>query len=566
MKLRGNRKGALRWLNEGLGKYRIYIGIMAVFQIILGVLNVSFALLLKELIDAAIKVEVPTVKHCFLLLMVVIILQILMAVFVKYLTEESNSSLENIYKRRVFKGLLYKEYVQLQKVHSGEWMNRLTSDTMICASGMVGILPGALGMLARMIGAATALLLLEPQFMWVMISAGTLILLGTYAFRKMMKTLHKKVQETDGRLRSFLQEHLGSVMVVRAFTVEEQIAIEAESRMTEHKTARMTKNSFSILCNTCFSVVMNGIYVLAIGYCIYGILQGRLTYGTFMAILQLIGQIQTPFATITGILPRFYAMTASAERLMEAEKNRIAEMTALESGYVLKEEVKSFYHQELEALCLKDVTFSYCEDEEEKILQHFELEIKKQQFVALTGRSGCGKSTLFKLLLDIYPVEKGSIYLRCKDGRCQELNRQWRRLFAYVPQENYLMSGTIREIIAFSDSGRMSETEDIRGALEIACALEFVEALEQGLETAIGERGQGLSEGQMQRIAIARAIFADSPILLLDEATSALDEETERRLLNNLKELTNKTVLIVTHRPEALKICDRRVEMGGAVL
>lgn len=556
-----DRKSALRWLNEGIGKYRIYICMIAVFQVVLGVLNVSFALLLKEVIDAAIKVEVPTLKHFLLLMVVLIILQILLSVYVKYLTEESSATLENLYKQRVFRGLLYKDYAQLQEVHSGEWMNRLTSDASVCASGMVSILPSAIGMLTRMIGAAVALLLLEPKFLWVMLPAGILILSGTYAFRKMMKSLHKKVQETDGRLRSFLQEYLGSAMVVRAFTAEEQTAAQAESRMAAHKAARMTKNSFSILCNTGFSLAMNSIYLLAIGYCAYGIMRGHLTYGTFMAVLQLIGQIQAPFAGITGILPRFYAMTASAERLMEAEQNRFATMETSEYDYVSKEEIEDFYQKEFEALCLEDVTFSYQKDGEESILRHFDLEIKKQQFVALTGHSGCGKSTLFKLLLDLYSVESGSICLRCVDGSRRELDRKWRRLFAYVPQENHLMSGTVREMIVFSDRDRNREEEAIRKALQIACAEEFVDALEQGLETVLGERGQGLSEGQMQRIAIARAIFADCPILLLDEATSALDEETERQVLQNLRELTDKTVLIVTHRPEALKICDRRVEL-----
>lgn len=256
-------------------------------------------------------------------------------------------------------------------------------------------------------------------------------------------------------------------------------------------------------------------------------------------------------------------MLASAERLMEAEKIQKAEFTGETPGYISKEEVKAFYDESFESLCFESVAFSYCDEDGEKILENFELEIKKRQFVALTGRSGCGKSTLFRLILDLYSANKGRIVLKDTEGTTTKLDRKWRRLFAYVPQENYLMSGTIREIVAFADKDRMEEDEAIRRALQIACADEFIEALEQGMDTIFGERGHGLSEGQMQRIAIARAIFADSPILLLDEATGALDEETERRLLQNLKQMTNKTLLIVTHRPEALKICNHRVELGG---
>lgn len=563
MRLNKDKKSALLWLNENIGKYKIYILLLAVIQIVLGGLSVSFALLLRNLIDVAIEVDVYAVKHFFVLLVIVILLQIVLSIVAKYLAEDSSSSLENHYKQRVFRGLMYKEFAQFQEVHSGEWMNRLTSDTVVCASGMVGILPGALGMFVRMVGAAIALLFLEPKFLYVMIPLGGIILLGTCLFRKIMKQLHRRVQETDGILRSFQQEQLGSAMVVRAFTAEEQTLMQAKHRMAKHKAARMTKNDFSIVCNTCFSIAMNGIQLLAIGYCVYGIMSGKLTYGTFMAVLQLIGQIQAPFAGITGIFPRFYAMIASAERLMEAEKAQSLELDKAESFYISKEEIESFYNEEFESICLENVTFSYNGEDGEQILQDFYLEIKKKQFVALTGRSGCGKSTLFRLLLDLYSVDKGRIVLRDMKGRTTELDKRWRKLFAYVPQENYLMSGTIREIIAYADSGREQEDDDIRRALRIACADDFVETLEQGVDTVLGERGQGLSEGQMQRIAIARAIFADSPILLLDEATSALDEETERQLLQNLKKMTDKTVLIVTHRPEAFKICNQRLEFGG---
>lgn len=547
------KNSALRWLGENAGRYKIHIGLLFVMQVILGVVTVSFALILKELIDCAVETDVVGVKHYFVLLVAVILVQLLLAIGGRYLTEETSSSLENALKRRVFGGLLHKDYAQLQAVHSGEWMNRLTSDTVVCASGMVGILPGAVGMLVRMVGAGAALLLLQPEFVYIMVPAGILMLLITYAFRKIMKRLHKRVQESDGRLRSFLQEYLGSMIVVRAFAVEEQALEQAEEKMKAHKAARMTKNHFSNVCNAGFSGSMNGMYLLAIGYCAYGIMQGTLAYGTFIAVLQLIGQIQSPFAGITGVIPRFYAMIASAERLMEAEKTLEEEAAGGDERTL---------DMEFEAICFEDAGFSYHKDGGEAILQHFYMELERGQCVALTGQSGCGKSTLFKLMLDLYSLDAGKRYIRSKDGREQELNKSWRRLFAYVPQENYLMSGTVREIVAFADRDRMSEEEGIRRALRLACAEEFVEALEQGIDTVLGERGQGLSEGQMQRIAIARAIFADCPILLLDEATSALDDETEKKLLQNLKELTDKTVMIITHRPAALELCDSRLDFG----
>ena len=191
------------------------------------------------------------------------------------------------------------------------------------------------------------------------------------------------------------------------------------------------------------------------------------------------------------------------------------------------------------------------------VLEHISLEIRKGEIVAFTGQSGCGKSTALKLLMCVYQPDAGERYWLDGDGATHDLTGKHRRLFAYVPQGNVLMSGSIREIVSFAEPESGSNENKLWRALQIACADEFIAALDDGVDTLLGERGTGLSEGQMQRLAIARAIFSDSPILLLDEATSALDVETEKRLLDNLRRLTDRTVVIVTHRPAVLSICDR---------
>ena len=198
------------------------------------------------------------------------------------------------------------------------------------------------------------------------------------------------------------------------------------------------------------------------------------------------------------------------------------------------------------SLGLKDVTFSY--EETVPVLEHFSVDIPRSSITAFTGPSGCGKSTALKLLLGLYQLNNGSVY---------PVNRS---LFAYVPQGSDLIRGTIREVVAFGDKDAMQETDRIWNALTVACGADFVRELEEGLDTLLGEQGTGLSEGQMQRLSIARAVFADRPVLLLDEATSALDAETEAQLLKNLKALKDKTIIIVTHRPAALEIADKVVE------
>ena len=260
-----------------------------------------------------------------------------------------------------------------------------------------------------------------------------------------------------------------------------------------------------------------------------------------------ISKVQVPFASISGYLPRWYAMTASGERLMEVE-------AFAEDGSLMDaESMRRYYKEQFHALALRNATFTYQTEEAPVVLENLSLEIRKGETVAFTGPSGCGKSTVLKLLMCMYPLDSGE---RLIDGR--ELTASFRRLFAYVPQGNALMNGTIREVVAFAEPAAAQDECRINRALAIACADEFVD----DLDAVLGERGSGLSEGQMQRIAIARAIFADAPVLLLDEATSALEEAAEKKLLENLRALTDKTVVIVTHRKAALFICDRVLEFA----
>ena len=559
------REKALAWIWQVSGLYKVGVAVLLAVQVAFGVCGVVSAMLFRALIDSAAGGQTAAFLQAAICLAGLFLGEDVLVTADRFLYEWIRTSLENSLKGRLFSCLLHKDYAAVTAVHTGEWISRLTSDVGVVAGGIVDILPDLGGMLAKLIGALTALFVLEPAFFYVLVPVGLLMMLLTASLRKVLKRLHKKIQEANGTVLSFWQERLESLLILRVFSAEKQTLQEAVQKMKLHRAARIRRNCLSNLCSFGFGVIVDAGYLASAVYCGYGILQGTVSYGTFTAVLQLVGQVQSPFAGITGIIPQYFAMTASAERLIEAEiypddgnKKMVSE-----------QKIHQFYQEEFKGIGVRDASFSYRTNEHQEndrltVLENVNLEIQKGEYVAFTGHSGCGKSTLLKLLMSLYPLDSGERYIRAtKAGLAVEypLTAAWRGLFAYVPQGNQLMSGTIREVVAFGDPDAMQQEGRLAQALKIACADEFVMTLEHGVDTRLGERGAGLSEGQMQRISIARAIFSDRPILILDEATSSLDEATEQQLLTNLRQMTDKTVLIITHRPAALKICDRNIDM-----
>ena len=557
---------AIKWLYKVPAGKKLYILALTIVQCLNGASGVLYAVFLRDIVNNAVDKDLNGFILSAVYIIILILFQLILSAVSRWLSELSRATFENLFKERLMHNILRKDFGRVAAVHSGEWLNRLTSDTTVVANSYTEIIPGFAGMAVKMLSALVMLVVLDLRFALIVIPLGIVLAALTFAFRKSMKKFHKRVQEKDGALRVFLQERIGSLTVIRSFAAEEQTESDERIKAGEHKKARMKRTAFSNFCNFGFGAAMNGMYIFGIVYCAYGILSGTIQYGTLTAIAQLITQIQSPFANITGYLPRWYQMLASAERLMEIEK---FDDDIIESSEPL-ESVCAFYKDQFTSIGLDNVSYTYypasskvdnvVKDNMPVAVTDLNLSIAKGEYVAFTGHSGCGKSTALMLLMGIYKPDSGMRYVALNDGSRQELASSWHRLFAYVPQGNKLMSGTVREIVSFADKDSSSDDARINEALKIACADSFITELDNGIDTVLGERGTGLSEGQMQRIAIARAIFSKAPVLVLDEATSALDELTEKQLLENLRALTDKTVIIVTHRAAALDICDRKVE------
>ena len=542
---------AMSWIFGVSGKLKLGVLLLVLLNSAISISAVAFALVLREAIDGAVSGNKMVFLKFVIILGLIMLGQIAARGVIRFLDEYVRSGMENVIKTRLYETILLRKYSAITAFHTGELLNRITNDAVVVADGFVQIIPGIIAMLVKLAGAAAVLFVLDYRFSIIFFAGGGLVLIFTTLFRRVMKKLHKDVQAADGVLRSYLSENLGSLMVLKTFGAERKSIDTSKQYMDKHRFMRMKRNKFSNICNVGFGLVMNGGYIFGLCWCSFGILHGSITYGTLSAVLQLVDQLWAPLANMTGYLPKFYGMLSSAERCMELE--------TLEEEHVESQFSRDYcreLYKDMTAIECKNITFRY---EDDIILENADISIGKGELITIMGNSGAGKSTLLKLLLAIYEPEKGTLEIKT-EKESYALTEKYRKMFAYVPQGNFLMSGNVTSAIAsLDDTNADVDMDKVKAVAHIACADTFVEKLEHGYDTLIGERGMGISEGQAQRLAIARALYTDAPVLLLDEATSALDEQIEKKVLKNIRELTDKTVIIVSHRKAVLEVCDRCV-------
>lgn len=527
-------------------KYKIFVIIIT--YVISASLTVAFADYSKNIINAAVDKSLEKVMHFAVGYLILIMIQLVLNLVSKSFTERCKGKVEWHLKQYMLKSIMKKDYSSVTAYHSGELQNRMFNDVTVISDGFTTILPNVLFFVVKLACAFGYLIAIDKIFALVFLVGGLFVFFCTQMFRKTLKRLHKQVQETEGRTRSYIQEALTSLLVVKAFAVEDKIAEDTDELQSVNYKTKMKRRFFSIAANGGITFTFNLGYVFALAFGAYRLIHG-MPFGNLTAMLQLVNQIQQPFANLSGILPKYFAVVASAERLMEIEalpdedENRGSQFPVEET------------YSALTSISFDNISFKYDRD---MILENTSLQVNKGDFIAIMGISGIGKSTLLKLLLGVFKVDEGSIYLNA-GGEKINVDSHTRKLFSYVPQGNFLMSGTIRDNLRFINTE--ATDAEIDEAVRISCSDQFIDELPQGLDTVIGERGIGLSEGQLQRLAIARSLLSNSPIMLLDEATSALDEQTEKRFLTNLKEMKNKTCIIVSHKMSALEICNKHVQI-----
>ena len=544
----------MKWILKLTGKYLWAIALLCLFVIALTLAGVVQALAMAKFLDFAAAGDKAGFLRWFGIYFALIFFQLVGgAVRNLYQTSVSNK-LYNSVRLRFFRTVLTREYATLREKKSGELMQLIASDTSVVVSTVLALPLEICGLLTQLVGASLCLTFLQGKLALILLGCFVFMLAAGLPLRKFVRKYHKRMMEASGKVLNVHQEALGNLLIIRAFQATGGVLRDAKARLEDYRKIMLQKACISQAIHSGSTAAVNVAYIIGMAWCGMGIVNGTVSFGTFSAVWQLVGQITGPARQMAGILPQYYTMTASIDRLKELENLASEKEDTCRNWKEAAEDFTAIHSEKL--------TFSYDNNDQNTVLRDLTFTINRGDFIAITGESGIGKSTFLKLLLGIYRPEIPAITVCLSGGENIPLDTGARNMISYVPQGNFLMSGTIREAVHFWQ-GESIDDERIKESCRIAEADGFIEALEQGYETPLGERGAGLSEGQLQRLAIARAIYSGKPVLLLDEATSALDEQTEAKVLDNLRQLRSRTVIIVTHRKAALDICNRIVEMDA---
>lgn len=463
------------------------------------------------------------------------------------ITAKLNIDINNDIQADIFDKIIDADYMAINQYSNGDVLNRFTNDIGTVSGNAISWLPSIVIALYQFFASFFVILHYDTTMAWIAFASAPFILLVSRFVIKKQREYGKKMREMSSEVMTFEVETFYNFDTIKSFGIADQYSGKLRWWQRKFRDISLDFNLFSIKTNIYMSIVGMMVQFLAFFYCLYLLWTHAITYGTMTLFMQQRSALSGSFKSVLSIIPSFLTSSISAHRIRELVE--------------LKKEAHIPASNELDAFAADGFTvkmrkahFAYVENKH--VITNSEFIAQPGEIVALVGPSGEGKTTLIRLILGLIYPQSGETVIQASNGQEIPMNADTRHLFAYVPQGNTILSGTIAENMRMAKEN--ATDEEIVEALKMACAWEFVEKLPDTFNQKIGEKGRGFSEGQTQRIAIARAILRDAPILLLDEATSALDVATERKVLKNIiQQCPNKTCIVTTHRPTVLNMCQR---------
>lgn len=541
----------LKWFNKTVYPYRGAMAVMMLCHLVLTCCSIGFVYVSKMLVDTAVQIlsgGAPSKGLPFWVVMMVtiIIVRISLNALRTYLQTKTEIRFRNRLRRRLFDILLHQQYEGGKRRHSGDVINRLQDDVRAVSSAFVVSIPNLIGTAVHFLAAFIYLMTLEPRLGLVVVVIVPVGLLSGKFITLRIRNLTHDIRRSASQVQSHLQESVQNITLIQSMEYSDSSTAVLDTIQGELYGNELRRTRFSVISRIFIALAFQAGHAVAFIWGVWGISTGSVTYGMMTAFLQLVGQIQRPLADMSGQIPSLIHSTASIDRLMEIESipsEDVADPVFLDGVVGIR---------------LSDVSFRYS-DSSSDVLHDFSYDFKPGSRTAITGPTGIGKTTLIRMLLALLKPDEGEIHLY--NGISSLLSSSSTRCnLVYVPQGNSLFSGTIRDNLLM---GNPDATEDQLCSALHASAADFVFDLPKGLDTQCFESGGGLSEGQAQRIAIARALLRPGSVLLLDEFSSALDAETETVLLERLtSRLPDHTMIFITHREKVIDYCDQILRLS----
>ncbi len=532
-----------KWILTYTKPYIPQLLLLMGFDFIGTILSVVMAIIGKELIDKASVGNISELWSIIFMYVAVIIgtqvLSLVSSLIAVVVYEKFGFGI----RKKIYRTILNTSYLDISKYHTGDLMTRLTSDVGAVADGISNTIPTVLRLILELLVTFCTLAYYDLRLALFALLVAPIAMIASFVLGRKLKTLQIKVQQSESKYRSFMQESLANILIEKSFCLEDY----SEKRLSQLRDERIywvfKKTKTSMYASAAMGLSFQLGYVVAFAWGAICIANKTITYGTMTVFLQLVNRIQAPIVSLAQLVPRLISMLASAGRINEIQK---LPKESYSGEIIIPEHIGAK---------ITNISFGY---DEELVFEDASIDFRPGEFTAIVGKSGIGKTTLVRLIMAFTQKMEGNITFYNNNGEHMNACPDARNFIAYVPQGNTLFSGTIKENILMGKKD--ASDEEIIEALKSAAAYDFVREFPLGIDTMIGEKGVGISEGQAQRLAIARALVRKAPFLILDEATSSLDENTELRVLEGIRQWKpSPTCLLITHRKSVLKYCDREI-------
>ncbi len=544
-------KVELSWLWKRMREYRQQILLVALLGLGGTAMSLISSVASKYLIDAVTGFGSIQILPAAIWMLGMLFGSLVLQAVSSRISAQVHVTVRNRMQHTTYGKVLRAAWQSLEPYRSGDLLNRLSNDISVTADGIIGFLPSLLTSCLKFGGAFLIMLVFDPVMALIaLVGAPVTLLVGRALLRKLRRQ-NQDLKDLAGEVMSFQEDSFRNLTSIKAFSATDRYTQQMADLQSQYATAYISFNNLQVNLSTCLSVVSTLVSTACFGWGIYQLWNGAITYGSMTMFLSLAGTLRGSFSAMVGLAQQLISLSTSAGRLLAVEELP-GEDTQIPEG---------FDREDFLRIRLKGVSFNY--QNGDTVLQPFDFSAEPGDQIAIIGPSGEGKTTLLRLLLGLVEPCQGSAQLLGRYGD-YTISAGTRPGFSYVPQGNSVFAGTIAENLRIIAPD--ATEEEMVQALKTACAWDFVSQLPQQLHHSLGAGGRGISEGQAQRLAIARALLHKAPILLLDEATSGLDEATERRLMQNLKNCGSlRTCILVTHRPSSAEFCNRTYEIrqGG---